>query len=242
MRRVLIGTPLEPLARSLWRRVRPPPPLTKDAQYDVELVEVMRRVLEPTSCCVDAGAHTGRLLAAMVELAPRGQHLAFEPLPACAGVLRERFPGVEVRQQALGDVPGTMPFRAVPGELAEFSGFSRRPWDTYPEDGIDLIDVEVVRLDDVVPADRVVRLLKVDVEGAELPLFEAAERVLRRDRPFIGFENSTDPALIHGYLVDEIGLRLSLLHEWLDGGPPMSRERFLEQALGEHHYFFLAHP
>lgn len=236
------GTPLEPVARAVWHRLPIGRPLAeRDRDYDRQLEDVMRRVLDPSSSCIDAGAHTGKVLRTIVTLAPEGHHLAFEPLPDCAAALRAEFPTVDVRQQALGATAGVGPFRAVPGDNAGYSGFARRPWDTYPEQGVEVIEVDVVRLDDVVDSHASFRFIKVDVEGGELDLFRGGQDLLKRCRPFIGFENSSDAREIFRLLVEEVGLELSLMHRWLAGEPPLTREQFLHEA-GGHHYFFLAHP
>jgi FkbM family methyltransferase len=236
--RLVRGTPAEPLARALRRRFPAKP--SPDHAYDEQLVSVMTRVLAADSSCIDAGAHAGKFVRHMIDLAPRGRHVAFEPLPMYAARLRAGFPGVDVREQALADSAGTRAFRVVPGEAVQCSGFQRRPWDTYAEDGVELIDVEVVRLDDVV--DHSIRLLKVDVEGAELELFRGGREVLSRERPFVPFENSSDPAQIYGVLVEDAGLQLSLMNDWLAGRQPLSRDKFVDEALSTRNYFFLAHP
>jgi len=242
IKRVVEGTPLEPVARAVWRRLPVGRPLAeRDRDYDRQLEQVMRRVLDPSSSCIDTGAHAGKVLRTIVALAPEGHHLAFEPLPDCAKLLREEFPTVDIRQQALANTTGVAPFRAVPGDNAGYSGFERRPWDTYPEQGVEMIEVDVARLDDVVDARTSFRFIKVDVEGGELELFRGAKELLRRCRPYIGFENSSDAREMHRLLVDEVGLRLSLMHRWLAGEAPLTRDQFLHEA-GGRHYFFLAHP
>jgi FkbM family methyltransferase len=236
------GTRLEPVARAVWHRLPiGRPAVERDRDYDRQLEDVMRRVLDPSSSCIDAGAHTGKVLRSIVALAPEGHHLAFEPLPACATTLRAEFPTVDVRQQALGDSTGVAPFRAVPGEHAGYSGFARRPWDRYPEEGVEVIEVDVARLDDVVDPNRSFRFIKVDVEGGELDLFRGGQELLNRCHPYIGFENSSDAREVHRVLVEEVGLQLSLMHRWLAGESPLTREQFLHEA-GGNHYFFLAHP
>src|ERR1700735_3596807 len=93
-RHAVEGSIVERPARYIWRavsrRARPKGPSRNDI-YDELTVAVMTEVLTSTSNCVDAGAHTGKLLEHMVRLAPDGYHHAFEPLPECAAVLRERF-------------------------------------------------------------------------------------------------------------------------------------------------------
>src|SRR5688572_29459945 len=62
--------------------------------------------LKEDSNCVDIGSYRGEVLAEIVRLAPRGRHIAFEPLPAQAERLRAAFPGVEVRNAAVSDKTG----------------------------------------------------------------------------------------------------------------------------------------
>jgi hypothetical protein len=102
LRRLLIGTRFEPLARELERATWPRYRAVDDRDRRL-MIAILSYVLREDSCCVDVGAHTGDLLAQMVRLAPRGRHWAFEPLPHLAADLRQRFPTVEVREAALSD-------------------------------------------------------------------------------------------------------------------------------------------
>src|SRR5215212_2301575 len=95
------------------RRVRRrflPAHIRTDIRDTQLLVELLVEVLEPDSDCLDVGAHAGSVLREMVRLAPRGRHVAWEPLPTFAAQLREQFPRVEVREAALGDRAGTRTF------------------------------------------------------------------------------------------------------------------------------------
>ena len=60
------------------RHARAPPP--------------MALTLAEDACCVDVGANVGAVLRHMVEFAPRGRHVAFEPLPELAALLAARVP------------------------------------------------------------------------------------------------------------------------------------------------------
>lgn len=116
--------------------------------------------------CVDVGAHIGGLTELLTSLSRRGKHVAIEPMPFNAKWLKENYPQVEVVECAVADAPGRATlFR---GERA--------------------YDVDVRRLDDVVPSERTIELLKLAAEGSELDAFRGAQRILRRDRPLVIFE------------------------------------------------------
>jgi len=185
---------LRDVARRLKHAVEPR--ATRNDRADrAALRAILAAVLAPDSCCVDVGANVGEVLEDMVRCAPRGRHVAFEPLPALAAALRERFPDVDVREAALADEPGRSSFvhvLAKPG----WSGLRARPF-TEGEPA-ETIEVEVRRLDDELPADLVPRLVKVDVEGAELGVLRGAERTLREHRPVVVLEHGLGSADVFG--------------------------------------------
>jgi FkbM family methyltransferase len=207
------------------------------------LVALLERELEPASDCLDAGAHEGSVLAELVRLAPAGRHLAWEPLPEQARRLRERFPGVEVREAALSDRPGERDFAHVvdnPG----WSGLRARP---VPGGGrVQTLRVRCERLDDAVPSGAEPALLKVDVEGAELELLEGARATLRRHRPLVVFEHGrgsadhygTTPQRIHGLLAGELGYSI----EGLDGDGPYDARDLAAQFESGERVNFVARP
>jgi FkbM family methyltransferase len=208
-------------------------------KYDALTVEVMRRVLSKDSNCIDCGASDGRVLKHMVSIAPQGHHLAFEPLPHQAELLRSTFPEVRVEQIALLDTTGTMTFRHVV-DSPFHSGFERRKWDTYDE-RVEMLQVRVARLDDVIPADLPVRLIKVDVEGSEYKLFRGAERTLSTHKPYVIFEIGSEQAEVWD-LLHHCGLEVSLIEDWLAGAPPLESERYSQEYNWLRSWMFLAHP
>ena len=241
LKTLIAGTPLEPVARRLWRSVRRlPAPDHRNAIYDRQTFAVMQRVIERASNCVDVGAFKGYFLRSIVDLAPDGDHFAFEPLPHLAEALRQRFPRAHVVQAALADTAGSKEFRHVQGAEA-YSGFFRRPYDTYEED-VEMITVEVRRLDDVIPKTISPRFIKVDVEGGEAPVFAGGLDTIASAQPYVAFETGWDPERTFDVLAGQAGLRISLLSAWLDGRPSLGREQFLDETLSGRHFFFLAHP
>jgi FkbM family methyltransferase len=216
----------------------------KNAEYDEQTVEVMGAVLDRASCCVDVGAHRGAILRHMVELAPGGTHVAFEPLPDCAAYLRQAFPTVDVREVALGDARGRSSFVEVTTNPA-LSGLRVGHWEQ--DETSASIDVAVERLDDVVDEDLPVRFIKIDVEGAELGVLRGGQRTLTRWRPFVVFEHGL-AAASYGTTSDmvfellaEAGLSISTLHGWLGGERALDRKDFSAGG-GSGEWYFLAHP
>lgn len=239
-------TPLGPPWRRLRRALQRPTAAQRlNASYDRDLVEVMRRVLQPDSICVDVGAHRGAVLVHMVELAPAGRHVAVEPLPDFAGDLRTRFPGVAVHDCALAAHTGTSSFAHVTSNAA-YSGLRQRPYDR-PDEQVSEITVAVRTLDDIVEGHRPVRLIKIDVEGGELDVLRGATRVLSEDRPFVAFEFGSRASAAYGATAHEVfdalsaaGLNVSTLARWLRRDPDLDRDGFSEQTQAD--FFFLAHP
>jgi FkbM family methyltransferase len=254
MKQWVVGTPLEAPARSVLRQLRSEPQLTPAQQlnraYDEQATRVISRVTRRESCCIDVGCHQGLILDQMLRCAPAGSHLAFEPLPNLAAGLREKYRGddrVSIHETALGDEQGRVTFCHVvtnPG----YSGLRRRHYDREGEEVVE-IDVTVERLDDLVPTDTRIDLVKIDVEGAELGVLRGGNDLLARCRPHVIFEHGIGGADCYGTrpeqvfdLLDACGLSLSLMADWLDDGAPLSRDQFVDEFDSGRNYYFLAHP
>ena len=157
-------------------------------------VALTQRLLSSGDVFVDGGAHVGTFsLAAAVAVGPRGRVVACEPDPVTAGqlranVTRNRFGWVEVHQVALSDRRGLATFRSV----GTASGLSSLVGDEdvaggdprFGELETSDIEVETATIDDLVGiAGGRVRLVKLDVEGAEVHALRGARRLLAGDRP-----------------------------------------------------------
>lgn len=210
---------------------------------DDALRELLRRCLAPDSCCIDVGCHRGAVLREIIRVAPRGRHIAFEPLPHFNRGLRRRFPQVEVRMAALSDQAGQAEFVHVRSRPA-FSGLRRQA--VTAGDEVETLSVRVERLDDVLPPRYVPRLIKIDVEGNELRVLQGARETLRRHRPIVVLEHgraaledyASRPESIHDLLAGEVGLTVSRL-----GNPaPLDRERFAAVVREGSHWEFVARP
>ena len=240
--RALSGTPLERPLRSVHDR------LTRNGsgRNDRLQAEIMQRTLRADSSCIDVGAYRGQILREILRLAPRGRHIAFEPIPANYEYLTAHFPGVTLHNCALSDEPGSATFQHVQGRPAR-SGLRRVPYPDADETVIE-IPVTIDTIDDRVPAGTAIDLIKIDVEGAELQVFKGAQRLLRESRPTLLFEHApytaavygTTPAALHALLVDEHGYSVSTFDAWLAGRPALSRDEFVAEVDGGRSTNFVA--
>jgi FkbM family methyltransferase len=242
-KRWILGTVLEsPAKRLLYGVTR-----SKSNLYDVQTIEIMRRVLRDDSVAIDIGAFEGSMLRHMIRFAPHARHFAFEPLPARYAQLKRRFPGMNVFPYALSDAPGEQPYFEVVAYPA-MSGLRHRA-------SLGTLDVRqrsvpVETLDRTIPGDVAVSLVKVDVEGGELAVLRGGIETLRRCRPVIVFECGlggldafgAHPADLHALLHRDIGLRLFLLEAWLAGSDELSQEEFVRQFEEGLNFYFVAAP
>ncbi len=237
-------------APSTARPPAPGDPLASVLERDGLDMANMRRLiafgLRPDSCCIDVGAHRGAILGEIVRVSPRGRHVAYEPIPSLAAGLRQTFPGVEVREAALSNQSGSSTFEHVRGTAEGCSGFVVCTAPLEYLDDVEQIDVRLERLDDTVPADAPLALIKIDVEGAEQQVLEGAIGTLRRTRPTILFEHTfaasstygTQPVDVFDLLTREIGLRIFDIN----GNGPFTTAEFDELSRRGDPINFVAHP
>ncbi|HTW43566.1 MAG TPA: FkbM family methyltransferase [Solirubrobacteraceae bacterium] len=144
---------------------------------------------------VDVGTNRGQLLGEAVRVAPHGRHIAFEPIPELASEVECAFPQVDCRRLALGAHPGHAEFchfRSLDG----WSGLRRNPEISDERGDPEYIPVTVSTLDAEL-GELVPRVVKIDVEGAELEVLEGARALLARARPVVIFEHVAAAAALY---------------------------------------------
>lgn len=199
---------------------------------DIGLRQLLAWTLAPDSTCVDVGAHRGDVLAEMVRLAPSGNHIAVEPIPDLAEALRRRFPTVVVEQSALSGEESLADFVHIVTN-PQLSGLRQRSSDHVEESRT--IAVQTRALDSIVPESVDVRLIKIDVEGAEEAVLKGAASVIGRCRPVIAFEHGQGAREAYGTTAEAI---FKLLEGFgyrifdFDGHGPYSPEEFRRASAG----------
>ncbi len=193
---------------------------------------ILTAALQSDSSFVDVGTNRAQVLRNALRLAPTGSHVAFEPIPHLAQQLRRRFPEITVHEVALADHDGRAQFYIPEGRDA-WSGL--RPPRALANE---IIPIEVsVRALDHVDLDEPPTILKIDVEGGELPVFRGARSTIRAARPIVLFEHATIHASDHDYgaddLFDELGA-LELVVFSMVSSQPLSRAAFVEICRRSH--------
>ena len=215
-------------------------------KYDFQTTELIRKHLRKDSNCIDIGANMGHILMEIVGAAPNGKHLAFEPIPDLYTSLKRRFSrNTSVYNYALSSQKGNATFNYYPGRPA-VSGFRERNNQIQQEPT--LLSVQVERLDDLVPADLKIDLIKIDVEGAEYEVLQGAINVLRKNKPLVLFECGLGGADVYGTtpeqiydLFSECGLAISIIEYFNTRKLPFSKEEFCGQFYKNYNIFFIAY-
>jgi FkbM family methyltransferase len=207
---------------------------------EVAISAILAAVLRSDATFVDVGTNRGQVLAEAVRVAPRGRHLAFEPIPQLAAEIAGAFPTVECRQLALGqrsEVAEFCHFRNLDG----WSGLRRSPEISDERGDPQFIQVQVSTLDAEL-AGLTPSVIKVDVEGAELQVLGGGRDVLARARPTVIFEHVAPAAQLYGSdsaqlwdLLDQLGYAVFAV----TGEGPVARVAF---AGSEHVVNWLARP
>jgi FkbM family methyltransferase len=164
-------------------------------------LRLIRAYLRPCDHVIDVGANVGdTALTASLQVGPKGRVWAIEPHPRTFQFLTGNI--------ALNSAANITALKAAaasePGRLT-FGDGRRDDMNRVGEHGL---YVEAERLDDLVH-DRRIDLLKIDVEGYELPVLKGAPQILKFTR-CVYFEAAKAHFQHFGY---EIGSVLGLLQD-----------------------------
>lgn len=178
--------------------------------WERETVELVRSC-DPSGDIVHAGAFYGDFLPALARSRADGALVyAFEPNAEnhrCAQitVLLNGLANVRLANAALhsGSGLGTLAIRSSDGlALGGGSHLVEEPQD------VDSEQVPLIAVDDVVPDDRRVAVVQLDVEGHEEQALSGALRTIRRCRPLLVLESPPPPTWFEAHL-GELGYTLT---------------------------------
>jgi FkbM family methyltransferase len=222
--------------------------LTKNLEYDRLTRQVINKVVNNNSVCADVGCHKGEILDLILNNAPSGGHFAFEPIPYYFEKLKKKYSDIcNIFPYALSDRAGSSEFQYVKNAPA-YSGIRRRKYNVETPE-IEEIEIELKKMDDVIPEIIKIDLIKIDVEGAEYEVLRGAQRILISDKPVIIFEcgigasdyYDTNPAELFEYL-HNLKFNVSLLDLWLNEKPALTQNQFVNIFKENKEYYFIAYP
>lgn len=223
--------------------------ITLNQKYDRQTIQIMRKILKSDSACIDIGCHKGEMLDVILELAPKGKHFAFEPIPSFYNLLKEKYNTSSsiIYPYALSNSKGTVTFNYVKNAPA-YSGIKQRKYDiSNPE--IEKITVETETIDNLIPANQKINFIKIDVEGAEYGVLKGAVNTIKKSKPYIIFECGLGASDCYGTKPEEVfnliadaGLKISLMIDFLQNKSSLKRDDFCRNYNERLNYYFIAHP
>lgn len=223
---------------------------TKNQQYDKQTKQVIKELCDTDSCCIDIGAHKGEVLDIMLKHAPNGVHYAFEPIPEMFAGLQQKYKhntNCHIHGVALSNEMGEASFNHVVSNPS-YSGLKKRKYDR-PEEQDQTITVVTNLLDNIIPKSYTPTLIKIDVEGGELLVFEGAVETIKRTQPTIIFEHGLGASDFYGSTPDKVfdlltdcGLRISTMKRWLKNRPCLTKDSFSKLYHTNQDYYFIAYP
>lgn len=158
------------------------PPLIVHRDWEPDLSRLFLNSLNPSSVVVDVGANFGYfscLAAYKIGRSGTGQVWSFEPNPRLVPLLEDNcwrinwsIAPIHLRPHAVGAENGKVTL-SVPRHGAANASL------TMSGDH-DQVEVEMVVLDEVIPTDLAVDLMKIDVEGHELAVLRGARQLVDR--------------------------------------------------------------
>jgi FkbM family methyltransferase len=144
------------------------------------------RILRPGDCVLDLGANMGYYALVAAELVgATGAVHAFEASPQVLPWLRANVAlnpqsNIHVHEQAVTDRCGPIRFHAAAPARTGYSSIRDLRGDTA-----EVTVVPTVALDSLLKELPPVRLIKLDIEGAELQALRGMRALLARDKPFV---------------------------------------------------------
>lgn len=154
---------------------------TEIKPYELEMLQDIQANVSAGDLVLDVGANIGNHTLYLAAIAGC-KVISFEPNASLIEALRR---SVEINQ--LSERVTLMPYGV--GHVAGKGHFSAIMEENLGGQSIDLGegDIHIVALDELEFPDRV-KLIKIDVEGMELPVLEGAARLIGKDRPLVYVE------------------------------------------------------
>jgi len=139
------------------------------ATYQRDVYDAAMRFVKGQEVAVDIGAHVGIFTARMLD--DFQKVIAFEPQPDNFACLFENCPGAIRHQVALWDREGS-------GNMVTPRKDNSGAWEFMPGNNVRAMPLDSYDLSHI-------DLIKIDVQGCEVPALEGAVETLRRCKPVL---------------------------------------------------------
>jgi FkbM family methyltransferase len=167
--------------------------IASSGAFERDVQQALFPWLRPGDVVIDAGANIGCHACPMaIRVAPHGRVVAIEPVGRLADRLEAncRLNGlvnVDIARVAVSSRAGRKRL-VIPPDGVENQGVAS--FHREPEADWGALDVQTTTIDALVAASELtsVRLIKMDLEGEDLPALFGARLTLRRFRPIVAFE------------------------------------------------------
>ena len=180
--------------------------------FETTTSKIAKILLKPGDAVVDVGANIGYFTLLFAHcVGNEGEVYSFEPGPELAAKLLENlklnwYTQVTLSNQALSDRNGKAQFHTGPVDNTGLSSLRK------PRESSGSFEVQLSKFDDIPGIERSkIKLVKIDVEGAELQVLRGMEGFLREQHPALILE-ITDQFLKD--LGDSYDLLLSFLAQF----------------------------
>lgn len=227
-----------------------PIPLSKNHKYDIQTQKIIKRILKENGNAVDVGCHVGEIMDLMYTASPQGHHFGFEPIPSYASFLKEKYANknnVHIFHLALSEKEGKTTFNYVKSNPA-YSGIKARKFDRASEK-VEVIEVDLARLDDILPKNLPINLIKIDVEGAEMLVLRGARKTIDTFHPVVIFEHGLGGADVYGFnpidvysFFDGLNMNVSTMSKYLKSRPALTQTEFSDHFYQRKDYYYIAYP
>lgn len=163
---------------------------------------------------VHAGTFFGDFLPALSQSSAQGSRIwAFEPNPEnyrCAFITTciNGLKNVELINAGLGESQGFLQMVTSGTDGMSLGGASRMVRETDEGNTEGAISVEVVAVDEVIPSERKISIIQLDVEGFEKPALAGALKSIRRWKPVLILEGLPDEEWLSANIL-QLGYRMA---------------------------------
>ena len=182
--------------------------------YNLDIVAWLDKYLRKGMNVIDVGANIGEIsLVSAKRVGESGKVIAFEPINDIADELqanieRNRLHQLKLERMGLSDaICDDVPIYASCGQR-DANDEHRGLGSLFgaEAEGIPIQHISITTLDAWISANPVERLdlIKIDIEGAELPCLMGAQRTIRRFKPQLIIEVQDQSASVAGYKARDI--------------------------------------